>query len=145
MVLLNNMSRGFNYINNSLLEQFQKWACKIFQNADILISPTPLPPVRSCVHLADPPFPPLMRTSFMDGPLGIIGLFNFETFVKFQGKHPCWILLLAGLKITQKCLSHRYSSRDLNNCVLELPWIVTCWKIFENIAFCHFYLNNDVP
>ena len=54
-MLLNNMSTGFNYINNFLLEQFQKWTCKIFQNADILISPGPLSLVGSYLHLADPP------------------------------------------------------------------------------------------
>ena len=67
LVLLNNMTPGFNYINNSLLEQFQRWTCKIFQNADVLISPTPLPPVRSCLHLADLPPPPPLDVDILYG------------------------------------------------------------------------------
>ena len=51
--------------------------------------------------------------------LRIIGSLTFESYAKFQRKHPCWILLLAGRKIIQKWLCHRYSSGDLNGCFLE--------------------------
>ena len=34
--------------------------------------------------------------------LSIIGSLTFESYAKFQGKHPCWVLLLAGRKIIQK-------------------------------------------
>ena len=63
------MSSGFNYINNSLLEQFQKWTCKIFQNVDILISPIPLPHVCSGLHFADTPPPPWCRHPLWMAPL----------------------------------------------------------------------------
>ena len=62
---------------------------KIFQNADILISPTlpPPTPVRSHLHLTDPlqprpPLPPLIRTSFMDGPYHV----GKTCFVKIRKK-----------------------------------------------------------
>ena len=93
LVLLNNMSPGFNYINNSLLEQFQKWTCKIFQNADILISPTPL---SLCPQLSafgwppsPPPPPPLLDADILYGwPL------------KDPLKHLWWNVLRKRLKVS---------------------------------------------